>query len=187
MSTAMVLLSTWIESQVELWMPIEGYPRYDVSNFGRVRGCRIKHNRKGEVIHTTPFIMRPQISVKHAGVTLSRDGRGRRVYVHRLVAKAFLPNPENLPEVNHITAYPADNRVDGLEWASHLGNHQHAKNNGLHAQGGRNGMATLTEAQVLDIRRRCARGERRDEIAKEFRLSVSYVSQINTRHAWSHI
>jgi hypothetical protein len=59
-------------------------------------------------------------------------GRDRvKVYVHRLVAEAFLPNPEGLPEVNHINGVRHDNRVANLEWVSHADNMRHAYSTGL--------------------------------------------------------
>lgn len=186
MTTAMVLLSTWMESQVEFWVPIEGSLGYDISNHGRVRSYWIKRHRKG-VLSDTPHIMRPQISVKHADIVLNGGGKKRRAYIHRLVASAFLPNPDHLPEVNHITAYPADNRVDGLEWVTHFGNHQHAKVNGLHAQGSRNGMGVLAEAQVLDIRRRLLNKEKQKDIAAVFNTTPSNISQIKSGRRWGHI
>lgn len=184
--TALVLLRTWMESQVEFWLPVRDAPGYDISNFGRIRSYWIKRHRRG-VIGLVSHIMRPQISVKHADVALSRNGKMKHAYIHRLVAIAFIPNPDNLPEVNHITAYPADNRVDGLEWTTHLGNHTHAKVNGLHARGSRNGQAVLTEPQVLEIRRQLRAGEKQEDIAASFGISSSHISGIKTGRAWSHL
>lgn len=184
--TAMVLLSSWMASQVEFWMPVQGFPAYDVSNLGRVRSYWIKRHRKG-VIGDTPKIMRPQISVKHAGIALSKNGEVTRQYVHRLVANAFIPNPLNLPEVNHITGYPADNRQDGLEWTTHKQNHEHAAAVGLHARGSERVGAKLTEAIVVEIRQMLHRGEKQADIAARFRVGQATVSGVKSGRCWSHV
>jgi hypothetical protein len=53
---------------------------------------------------------------------LCKDGKPQKFYVHRLVAEAFIPNPDNLPEVNHKDEDPTNNSVDNLEWCSHIYN-----------------------------------------------------------------
>lgn len=64
------------------------------------------------------------------------DGKDRRLYVHRVVAKAFIPNPHNLKEVNHIDCNPGNNKVSNLEWVSSSGNTQHAMKVGRFAPWG---------------------------------------------------
>lgn len=64
-------------------------------------------------------------------VGLSVDGIHKYYLVHRLVAQAFIPNPNNLPQVNHIDGNKLNNHVDNLEWVSSYENQQHAVKNGL--------------------------------------------------------
>lgn len=97
----------------ELWKDIPDFPKYEVSNTGRVR-------RKAW------DLIPGRIPSGHLTVALS-DGSGKpkSIYVHRLVAKAFIDNPDGKPLVNHINGKPADNRVDNLEWNTYSENIMH--------------------------------------------------------------
>lgn len=91
-----------------MWKPIEGYEtRYEISNDGRVRRADTKKELK-------PFLN----SSGYYQVTLCVNYEKKYVLVSRLVAQAFIPNPENLPFVNHIDENPRNNRVENLEWCT---------------------------------------------------------------------
>ena len=116
----------------EIWKPISGYEGiYEVSNLGRVRSCdRIvtysngaKHKYKGKVLksrnntHGYPY------------VTLCNNRGHKTAVIHRLVAAAFIPNPDNKPTVNHINEIKTDNRVENLEWMTVKENINHGTHN----------------------------------------------------------
>lgn len=98
----------------EKWKDVPGYEGlYQVSDFGRVKSLdRIdteNHFRKGQ-------IMKQKYLRGYARVAL-RNGKHQKEYqVHRLVAIAFIPNPKNLPQVNHKDCNPGNNQVENLEW-----------------------------------------------------------------------
>lgn len=105
----------------EIWKDIEGYEGlYQVSNMGRVRSLdRIDargHRWKGRMLSSK---LRKD---GYREVILCRDGKRKYMFVHRLVAGAFLPNPDNFPQVNHKDENKANNAVSNLEWCSALYN-----------------------------------------------------------------
>lgn len=105
----------------EVWKPIAGFEgKYEVSNLGQVR--RLPANNM-------PMKMVPQMTTfdGYAKVGLYKDKRTRGYYVHRLVATAFIPNPNNLPLVNHKDETTLNNVVDNLEWADVMYNNNYGK------------------------------------------------------------
>ena len=98
---------------MEEWEDIEGYEGiYQVSNLGRVKSLNYNRTKKEK-------ILKPQLHRKgYLYVVLYKEGKGRHYKIHRLVAQAFIPNPENKPEVNHKDEDKTNNKVENLEWTT---------------------------------------------------------------------
>lgn len=96
----------------EVWKDIAGYEGlYQVSNFGRVKSTPRARTKGG--------LLKPQHDRKgYIVFGLCKNGRNRMLKAHRLVAEAFIPNPGNLPEVNHKDEDKANNCADNLEWCT---------------------------------------------------------------------
>lgn len=102
------------------WRNLLDYPTYDVSDCGDVR-----NNETGR-------ILKPQRTpAGYLHVTLCDSDGHHQLKVHRLVAKTFLDNPENYPQVNHRDGDKSNNRVDNLEWCTQSENMKHAYETGL--------------------------------------------------------
>ena len=105
----------------EIWKDIKGYEGlYQVSNLGNVRTVKhISINSKGHSYTVKPRILKLHTYPNgYKDVMLQHQGRHRRYLVHKLVAIAFIPNPNNLPEVNHKDESRDNNCVDNLEWCT---------------------------------------------------------------------
>lgn len=117
---------------VEKWKDIAGYEGYyQVSNIGRVRSLdRVVVKSNGVKLTLKGQILSAKSDYHgYLRVNLSKSGKVKLKKVHRLVAEAFLPNPDNLPEINHKNEIKTDNRVDNLEWCSHLYNTNYGTRN----------------------------------------------------------
>lgn len=99
----------------EIWKDIDGCDGYQVSNEGRVRSCFLAGNwtvKKGE------WRLLSQHDNGHGYMRVILGSKHGQKYVHRLVAKAFIPNPLNLPQVNHKDENKKNNCVENLEWCT---------------------------------------------------------------------
>lgn len=100
----------------ELWKNIQGYEGlYQISNFGRVKSFRksTKYSCQSE------FILKPSVAnTGYAQVCLYANGTRKKFLVHRLVAGAFIPNPDNLPQINHKDENRLNNHISNLEWCT---------------------------------------------------------------------
>lgn len=118
-----------------IWKPVDGFDGYyEVNNLGNVRSVR--YNHKGKMIYSRsvkPFVK----SNGYLGMVLSKQSYRTNCLIHRLVATAFLDNPSNLPEVNHIDGNKLNNAVSNLEWCSSSDNLHHAYQTGLKSKEGK--------------------------------------------------
>ncbi len=110
------------------WKDIVGYENeYQINQFGEIRTLKDSPKLKKY------DVLKPQISKSNGYVyqMLYKNGKEKLLRVHRLVAMAFLPNPNNLPQVNHKDGNKQNNSVDNLEWCEQSDNMKHAYKNGL--------------------------------------------------------
>jgi hypothetical protein len=122
-----------MENTSEIWKPIKDYEGlYEVSNMGRVRSLNhyvidkqnAKRFFKGKVLRIY------QNEYGYCFVRLVNNSGVKNIRVHRLVAEAFIPNPDNLPEVNHKSEIKTQNNVENLEWCDHKYNMAYSHNSG---------------------------------------------------------
>lgn len=110
---------------METWKQIEEFPEYAISNLGNCKKISYTKGGYGEGRFLTPHKM-------HDGYLMFRFNKNKKQIhrnAHRLVAKCFIPNPENKTEVNHLNLNKADNRAENLEWCTPKENMRHARTN----------------------------------------------------------
>ena len=142
----------------------------------------------------SPVLLKGGSNGKYRSFSLRKDGVQYQKSLHRLVAEAFIENPEDKPEVNHIDGNKLNNTPENLEWVSSKDNKRHAilagkyKNLGKNSPKGEDSKkAKLTENQVKEIRKRVAGGEFKRAIAREYGVSDTLVRFIVERKTWKHI
>ena len=179
----------------EKWKSVIGYEGYyEVSNLGRVKrltktiSCgRFRIKRKGRVLKTAKYD-----KSGHLSVNLSKEGVRKNHAVHRLVAKAFIPNPRNLPQVNHINNIKGDNRSVNLEWITLVGNLLHgykilpAHMRNLY-RGEQNLNAKVKANDVRRMRELSKQGISNAELGRVYGLDTSSVWRAVNGDTWKNI
>jgi hypothetical protein len=115
---------------MEIWKDVVGYEGiYKVSNYGLVK--RVSKIRGVNLKYREEYYLVPTDNGKgYFRIKLSNNGKSKRVMLHRIIAEAFINNPENKKCVNHINHNRKDNRIENLEWCTHSENTLHAVKHG---------------------------------------------------------
>lgn len=171
----------------EIWKDVVGFEGlYQVSSSGRIKRLhRITNgfNWPSMILSTYHNNVTGYIKV---GLKIPK-GKQINHSVHRLVAKAFIPNPENKSDVNHINGIKSDNRIENLEWCTESENGKHAFRIGLKKP---TRICKLTESDVLFIRSKYIPGKMDGVmIHREFFKHVSYqaIKEVISKRTWAHI
>jgi hypothetical protein len=175
----------------QVWKYIDGFEDlYMVSNFGSVKSLEKMWATHNKAIRTKPETIMKQSkdSNGYFQVCLSKGGKAKNYLVHRLVAKAFIENPHNKGDVNHINCNKTDNRVENLEWATRSENIKHALDNNLvdSAKGSRHGMSLLKEQDVIEIRSLKDKYTKK-QLAEMYGVGRRSINEILNGKSWKHI
>lgn len=176
----------------EIWIDIENLVGFfQVSNLGRVQSLpRMAYSRWGEGTYTVKGKIIKQFPDRdgYLRVVLWKDGVCTNFQVHVLVAKAFIPNPENKPQVNHKDTIKSHCWSENLEWSTAQEYMNHSILNGLTAKGEGHGNSKLAEADILRIRKMYKSGGfTQKQLARENGVTQTAVKKIVNRETWTHL
>lgn len=159
----------------EIWKWIIGYEDiYMASNLGRIKCLpRTWIVRCGGIRKRSEILMKPWINSNgYYFIGLMKDGKRKTIAVHILIAKLFIENPYNKPEVNHIDTDKSNNRADNLEWNTRLENAEHAVKSGRYRR-------KLSDDDVIFIRNNYKEKRYSQcELSKMFDVSPATICEI---------
>ena len=157
------------------WLPVKNYEgHYEVSESGEVRSVdRVVPvtNQPDRLVKSKVIYQTTNVQVGYKQVSLWKNNKGTSLYVHRLVAETFIPNPQNKPEVNHIDGNRQNNHVSNLEWVTSGENSLHASQTGLRVYTHR-----LTKSEFLDCLYDVINGESYQSLSERVPYKVPFLS-----------
>lgn len=160
----------------EIWKKCYLDSRYEVSNLGGWR--RLMKN--GKYIYPKGHL--------NAGYRQVSIGSRKRSYgFHRIIATAFIPNPNNYPQINHIDSNRANNSLDNLEWVTIQQNQAHKVSKGRQVKGETANFTKLTEKEVLEIRELVTKGYTDTEISTIYDTTNRNIWCIRKGISWKHV
>lgn len=161
----------------EIWKDIEEYKgRYQVSNLGRVRSLdriSVQHKHFGDVFRPIKGkIMSNTIGKRgYAYVHLCNENNARNNSIHRLVAQAFIPNPNNLPCINHKDENKTNNNVENLEWCTYSYNNSY----GTHSE--RISLANKGKHRSAEARKKYSEARKGKHLSEETKKKLSKMNK----------
>jgi hypothetical protein len=164
-----------------VWARIIDFPDYAISDGGQVMRLTAEQGiREGKILRPRP------VGVGYLRASLQQGKIRCGKYVHRLVAEHHIPNPKNLPEVNHKDGNKENPTACNLEWVTKPNNMQHAYSSGLAPRGSQRSDSKLTEEKIATIRRLYSQGRLQEHLAREFGVGPTTVHRIVHRQSWKH-
>ncbi len=178
----------------EIWLKINDWD-YEISNQGRMRSLprtTEQYNAKAKRIVSAVYkgnLLKPgkeprynktaDKTVYYHSYRMSNGSKIKKVLVHQVVCKYFIPNPNNKPHINHIDENPENNTVSNLEWCTRSENELHKYKNGY-----RQVQSKFTPEQVRELRES---NKSYTDIAKEYNISVSNVGKMMNYKSYKNV
>lgn len=171
-----------IRIAVAICSPIPGFPHYRVTSGGEVLSSQPWRGTDSRTLAPRPN------SHGYLRVRLYHEGRSASPFVHKLVAKAFMPaRPTPSHCIRHLNGNQNDNRVENLAWGTSKENAADRERHGRTARGEAIQTAKLSAEDVLSIRSRLTTRETQQGLATEFGVSRTTIQAVAYRKSWKHL
>lgn len=180
---------------IEIWKDVVGYEGfYKISSIGNIKSLDRYVNCRGGRKICYGKTLKPHLDRDgYLKIEIGRnEPKAKKYFIHSLVAKAFLPNPNNFPQVNHIDGNKFNNQIENLQWCDVFINNKHAFDTGLNKSFGENHKdAKLKITDVLEIKKLMSAAQeskneinQRKELAARFNVSISLIRHITANKIW---
>jgi hypothetical protein len=172
---------------MEIWKDFNQY--YEVSSIGNVRSKdrEIRSTFGGSYLKEGRFLKQNDNGQGYLQVMLCSNGVNKNERVHRMVALAFIPNPDGLPKVNHKDCNKRNNSYNNLEWCTQAYNVEHAIANSRQSIGESRSNHKLDEIAVRAIKLLIREGATNKTIAQEFNVHSGTIHCIRIGRNWAHV
>lgn len=184
-------MSNLLNSSEDIFYDVPGYEGfYQITKSGIIKSLpKLLKAKLGSTALRKEKNLRGNLGKNGYRITcFTKDGIKKYLKVHRLLAITFIPNPDNLPHINHINGIKTDNNLENLEWITLENNAHHAREIGLYRglNGEQNTMAILTDEIVKEIyENKCSHSIK--ELAQKYKVTRSNITCIRNGNSWSHI
>lgn len=177
------------------WKPVSGYEGiYEINQHGQVKSIARKrycgHKDSKPQMMKERMLTRSTDRLGYVRVKLSKNGKSQLKYIHRLLAEAFIENPKNKKEINHIDGDKQNNDLENLEWTTRSKNMKHAFKIGLHKarKGEENNKTKLTTKEVSEIRELYESGKyTQTKLGKMFDVTTANINEIVNNRTWKGV
>lgn len=163
------------DSTTEQWLPIEGFPDYEVSSLGRVRSNKYRESR----------VMKPRSVRGYRAACLRRDGQTYYLRVARMVLEAFVGSCPPDHEAAHLDGNKTNDTVENLAWVTHKENVAHRRLHGTYTSGEKHAPAKLRQKDVDEIKRLREDGAPVRELALQFKVHEATVYSLLAGKHWN--
>lgn len=153
-------------------------------NYVIQEGGRVLSKRRRYVLES---YLKPVIKQGYWAVKMRVDRKQKWETIHRLLSKAFIPNPDNLPFVNHKDGNKLNNELSNLEWCTHQENMRHASVTGLLVTKEGNKKVVFNDSDIRLIREYAKQGRKHRVIGEDFGTTQDHIWRIVNRKIWAHI
>jgi len=172
---------------------IDGFPGYEIDTEGVVWSCKNHQGKLSNEWHKiNPVVRKHGKNYFRLQATLWNNNKGKSFFVSRLVAQAFIQNPDNYLMVCHKDSDPFNNKTNNLKWGTAQDNMDDRMARGFYkgekiARGEQSGTSKLTEKQVIEIKKLCKEELSDTKIAKLFDISRRTINFIRHNKRWKHV